>query len=168
MSMEPKPVSRQMEADLAAYYGRPAYWDGGAVMGVPAPVMVERPAATAEMVEEAKRKQDGDPELRSVKEVKGYDIAATDGDIGHVIDLIVDDERWSVRYLVVDTRNWLPGRRVLLSPDWVEQIRWTDRSVGANLSQEAVKNSPNCRPHAAVNRKYEEPLYDYYGKKKYW
>ena len=165
---EDKPVSRQMEADLAAYYGWPAYWEGGAVMGAPAPVMVERPAATAEMVEEAKRKQDGDPELRSFKELKGYHIAAADGDIGHIIDLIVDDERWSVRYLVVDTGNWLPDRRVLLSPEWVGQIKWINRSVITNLPQEAVKNSPEFRPHAAVNSEYEEQLYDYYGKKKYW
>lgn len=165
---EDKPVSRQMESELAAYYGWPAYWEGGAVMGAPAPVMVERPAATPEHVAVAKSHQDGDPHLRSFKQVKGYNVAASDGDIGSVTDAIVDDDKWTVRYLIIDTGNWLPGRQVLVSPQWVDEIIWLDRRVVTTMTQAAVKNSPEFEPHAAVNRQYEEQLYDYYGKKKYW
>lgn len=135
-----QPVSRQMEVELAAYYGWPAYWEGGVVMGAPAPVMVERPAVTEQQLEKAKTEQRGDPELRSFQEVQGYRLTATDGEAGHLRDFIVDDQLWSVRYLVLDTGNWLPGRRVLLSPDRVEQIEWARRSVVTNLSQEDLKS----------------------------
>jgi len=70
-----------------------------------------------------------DPHLRSTRQVTGYHIHATDGELGHVEDFIVDDENWAVRFLVVDTRNWLPGKKVLLSPQWIERVEWADSSV---------------------------------------
>ena len=66
----------------------------------------------------------GDPRLRSANEVINYRIGATDGEIGHVEDFIVDDETWAIRYMVIDTRNWLPGRKVLVAPQWIESATW--------------------------------------------
>ena len=81
--------------------------------------------------------------LRSVKEVTGYQIKATDGDIGHVEDYIVDDESWLLQYVVVDTRDLLPGgRKVLVAPAWVTSVDWAGRSVWVDLSVDAVQNSP--------------------------
>ena len=54
--------------------------------------------------------------LRSIDAVVGYHIAATDGEIGHIEDFLVDDGDWRLRYMTVDTKNWFPGQRVLLSP----------------------------------------------------
>ena len=70
--------------------------------------------------------------------------------------------------MVVDTRNWLPGRKVLVSPVWVESVDWTEYKVTVDLTTEAVKNSPEYDPLAPVNREYEARLYDFYGRPKYW
>ena len=152
------PVSRQMEAELHRYYDWVPYWQAPFPFGVT--------AASGER--EGDEAVQGDPHLRSVREVTGYHIYANDGDIGHVDDLIVEDESWALRYLVVDTGNWLPGRRVLLVPSWVQQIDWLERMVYIDLRRESIRNSPEFDPRAPVNRDYEERLYDYYGRRSYW
>jgi hypothetical protein len=100
--------------------------------------------------------------------VIGYHIQATDGEIGHVEDLIADDDSWVIRYMVVDTRNWLPGRSVLVSPAWIGEVSWASRKVYVDMSRENIRNSPEFDPAAPVNREYELRLYDYYGRPKYW
>ena len=62
-----------------------------------------------------------DHHSRSTCEVAGYRIHAEDGEIGHVEDFMIDDETWAIRYLIVDTRNWWPGKKVLVSPQWIER-----------------------------------------------
>ena len=112
--------------------------------------------------------------LRSVKKVAGYHIEARDGRIGHVEGFIVDDEGrdtegWEIRYLIVHTRNWLPGKRVLIvAPRWAESISWKEKKVVIALAREVVEESPEYGPTTPVNRCYEEVLYDYYGRLKYW
>ncbi len=105
-----------------------------------------------------------DSHLRSTREVTGYHIHATDGEIGHVEDFIVDDETWAVRYVVVGTRNWLPGKKVILSPRWIKRVEWADSSLYFDLTRESVKNSPEFDPSKADNRDYEAYLYDHYGR----
>jgi hypothetical protein len=157
-----KPVSRQREIELHQYYGWTPYWVGSGVSMHTAPV--PGPVAT-EQVQEAAQ---GDPNLRSTREVRGYRLRATDGEIGHVDDFISDDENWIIRYLAVDTRNWLPGRSVLISPKWVQEISWDQRQVSIEATREQVKNAPAYDPGTPVNRAYEIQLYDYYGRPKYW
>jgi hypothetical protein len=131
-------------------------------------------AATANIIaEKIKGKDDSekhppDPHLRSTREVIGYHIQARDGEIGHVDDFIVDDENWIIRYLIVDTRNWLPGRKVLVAPAWVEEINWVERKIQIDLSRNTIKNSPEFDPRTPINREYENQLYDYYGRPYYW
>ena len=103
-----------------------------------------------------------------MREVMGYHIQARDGEIGHVADFILDDDRWAVRYLVVDTRNLLPGRKVLIAPEWTDRVSWADEKVHVGLTKQAVKDSPEFDPDTLVNREYEVRLYDYYGRPKYW
>jgi hypothetical protein len=157
-----KPVSRQREIELHQHYGWAPYWGG--VFG-PAVTTVPAQPPKQKDVEEA---AEGDPNLRSTREVAGYRIHAADGEIGHVDDFIASDGDWVVRYLVVDTRNWLPGRRVLVSPEWVQNISWDERHVGVDVTRDTVKNSPPYDPSAPVNREYEIQMYDYYGRPKYW
>jgi len=106
--------------------------------------------------------------LRGVKEVTGYHIEATDGEIGHVEDFFIDEENWQIQYLLVDTGNWLPGRKVLISPDWITDIIWADSQVQVNATREQVKNSPEFDPRGAVDRHYETALYGHYGFPPYW
>ncbi len=163
---EHAPVSRQYERRYFSYYYWPYYWTGAEIWGAapfPPSVPVTHPE-TLEMTEEEPEKS----HLRSVKEVKGYHIQATDGEVGHVEDYIVDDETWAIRYLVVDTRNWLPGRKVLVSPQWIQEVEWLENKVHVNLSTQEVKESPEYDPSDPVNREYEIRLYDFYGRPAYW
>ena len=164
---EHEPVSRQHEARMSAHFlwSHPGPVGPASVSGVGGAPATRAEAATA-VVDEA----DGDPHLRSVDEVRGYRIHATDGEIGHVEDLVVDDssDEWRIRYLVVDTRNWLPGRKVLVATGWADDVSWDSREVRIDLERQVVKDSPEFDPSQPVNRRYEEQLYDYYGRPAYW
>ena len=164
---EHAPVSRQYEKRYFQYYYWPYYWTGGDVWGAwPYP-----PAVPVKYPEETEKSEHADPEkshLRSAREVKGYYIHAKDGEIGHVEDFIVDDETWTIRYLVVDTRNWLPSRDVLIAPSWIESVSWAENSVTVPLTTKEVKESPEYDPAQPVNRQYEVRLYDFYGRPAYW
>jgi hypothetical protein len=162
------PVSRQHEILWAKHYGWSYYWMGHGIWG--ADDNIKPPGKPDEMRIDAEEDRDsGDSNLRSTSEVTGYHIQAKDDKIGHVEDFIVDDELWTLRYLIIDTRNWLPGgRKVLVSPGWVDHISWADRIVGINLSVKAIENGPEYDPARPVNREYEERLYDFYGRPYYW
>lgn len=118
-----------------------------------------------EAIEKAEK---GDSRLRSTREVEGYHIEASDGAIGHVQEFIVDDEEWIIRYVVIDTRNWLPGKKVLIAPEWIENIDWPSGKVQVARDRKTIKDSPEFDPARTVNREYETRLYDYYGRPKYW
>jgi hypothetical protein len=83
------------------------------------------------------------PHLRSTKAVTSYHIQAADGEIGHVSDFIIDAKSWTIRYVVVDTKNWWPGKNVLISPMWIDRINWSDAKVAVSLSRENIKGQMN-------------------------
>jgi hypothetical protein len=155
-----QPVSRQYQIALHEYFAWPAYW-------TVAPIGPGTVAMPPELVEEYTADA-GDPHLQSTQEVIDYHIETTDGDLGHVADFIVDDEDWTIRYIVVDTGHWLPGKHVLVAPDWITEVNWGEAKVHVDLTKEAIKNSPEYDPNETVNRVYEERLYDFYGRPKYW
>lgn len=93
--------------------------------------------------------------VKTAKNLKGTSIAATDGDIGSVQDLYFDDRSWTIRYLVVDTAAWLPGRKVLLSPIALRSSAGSD-SVSVALTKSQVEESPTIDADKPVNRQYEE------------
>ncbi|MBN1557686.1 MAG: PRC-barrel domain containing protein [Lentisphaerae bacterium] len=157
-----QPVSRQQEMELFRYYAWTPYWGAG-MMGPYA-----QPAGLAVPREPEPGSAADDTHLRSVRHVQGYHIAAADGEIGHIEDFIAADENWVVRYIVASTRNWLPGRKVLLAPDWLKDIDWADRTAATDLRRDDIRNSPPYDPGAPVNRAYEERLYDFYGRPKHW
>jgi hypothetical protein len=165
------PVSRQYEEVLFSYFFWKPYWSvptGG--LGPVHDPLEPSDSAQSEAAERSGSQEEpsGDPHLRSCDEVIGYHIRAADGDIGHVEDFILDADDWILRYFVVDTRNWLPGRRVLLATSWIDAIRWSDREVEVDSTKDQIKNSPPFNPSAPVNRTYEAALYDYYGRRRYW
>ena len=175
-----RPVSRQHETEYLNYYGYPYYWSGPGLWGgtayplghaatrsmkFPDRTSASTGSAAAARPEPAKKE---DPHLRSTKEVIGYYIEATDGDIGHVEDFIIDNENWAIRYIVVDTVNWWPGKKVVVAPHWIKDVSWMDSRVYVNLSRERIKNAPEYDPAAIVDRAYEDRLYEHYGSPKYW
>ena len=146
------PVSRQYESQWLSYYGFPYYWGGDA----------------DENDSHFRFTAKGDPHLRSATEVMGYHIQAKDDEIGHVEDFLLDDETWIIHYMVVDTRNWLPGRKVLVTPAWIDSVDWGRKNVSVDLTREQVKNSPKYDPSIPVTREYEEGVYEFYDRPKYW
>lgn len=158
-----RPVSRQMELELHRYYDWTPYWGrpfGPISMGyAPAPYEPE-PVAPAV--------QTAEPALRSAKEVISYDVHATDRRIGHVDDFVVNVEEWLIRYIVVDTKKWMTGKKVIIPPDWVTEIDWSQSEIRVDVASDSVRDSPEFEPDAPVNREYEIRLYDYYGRPRYW
>ena len=167
--LQDRPVSQQMESDLYSYYGWDPVW-GGSYFGPGA--MASAPFNTDTMVREpvgvGMRLTDGDPHLRSIRTVNGYHVHATDGDIGHVSDFLVDEHSWAIRYLIVDTTNWWAGKEVLLSPSWIERVDWHHSKVHATVTRAQIRNSPEFDPTRPVERAYEERLYGHYGQPHYW
>ena len=168
-----KPVSRQFETAYYGYYGWPMYsggpymWGpfsypliGGAYSGV-----ASDREATGESNQE---KKVWNPHLRSTRDVTGHRIQAVDGEIGHVEDFVIDDQTWAIRYLVIDTRNWWPGKKILVSPKWIERISWEESKVFINLSRDAIKQSPEYTAEFLLTRDYEAALHRHYNRRAYW
>ena len=106
--------------------------------------------------------------LRSIKDLRGYAIEATDGNIGHVKDFYFDDEGWAVRYLIVEAGSWLVSRKVLISPFALGTPNWTTKTLPANLTREQVKNSPNIDTEKPISRQHEDDYLRYYNYPNYW
>jgi hypothetical protein len=144
-----RPVSRQHDIAFSDYYGYPYWWAGAGLWGAGAyPIGAAATAGTlpmsgsADADATARRRHDSDdPNLRSGSEVSGYRIEARDGSIGHIDDFLFDDRSWSIRYAVVDTKNWWPGKHVLVAPQWIERVDWAERKAHFGVTREAVKSS---------------------------
>ena len=164
-----QPVSRQMEANVYDYYCWDPYWSGSFL---PMSNAMATPFAAPRRLSSSKPRDagradaslnEGDPHLRSVAAVTGYHIHATDGEIGHVEDFLVEDAGWSIRYIKVDTRNWWPGERVLIAPGSVREIDWADSLIHLDVNRQKVKGSPRYDPFITVDGAYEEKFLTYYG-----
>lgn len=163
-----QPVSRQMESRLHDHYGWDRAWGDGyfgtgpLAMGLGMqPYMLS--SRSRRLVNPDGRPNDGDPHLRSIEAITGYHVHATDGAIGHVKDLLVDDVSWGIRYILIDTRNWWPGEEILIAPCSVRDIEWTGKLVALDVTREQVKGSPRYDPSKTVDRVYDEQLHAYYG-----
>jgi len=166
------PVSRQMEISTYNYYGWNPYWSTGLYMGgygygfgyggsAMGPLSSRESMRRDEDIA-ASQRSDDDPHLRSIEAITGYHIHASDGEIGHVDDFLVEDADWSIHYIVVDTRNWWPGRKVLVSPRSVREIDWTGSLVNLNVDRQSVKDSPGYDASTTVDRDYEKHFHSYY------
>jgi uncharacterized protein YrrD len=161
-----KPISRQHEMDLYGYYSWGNYYwvsgmgIGGMGMSYPASIKL---ALQKEADKSVDNKSDDDPHLRSTDAVTGYNIKATDGEIGDVEDFIINDKTWAIDYMEVDTGNWFPGKKVLISPNWIREITWETSLVIVNTSEDQVKNSPEYVPSQELSDSYEADLHKYYG-----
>ena len=109
-----------------------------------------------------------DPQLRRAQQLRGYRIQTADDAVGQIEDLLVDSENWEIRYLVIDTRSWLPGRRVVIPPKWITSVDWTQRVVNVDVSPSTVQASPDYQPAQDFSRTHEANLYRHYGRPGYW
>ena len=167
-----KPVSRQHEHEYLRYYGYPIYWNTGGLwsMGEYPLMPPEALSQYGERLEQ--RESDVNPEdahLRSIKNVRGYHIEASDGSIGYIDDFIFDVESWAIRYVLVDTSNWRPGcKKVLIATNWIDSIDWLDRKAFTTLTRGAIEKSPPYDESAILEREFETRLHDSYSRKGYW
>jgi hypothetical protein len=176
-----KPVSRQHEMLYLGYYGYPYYWAGDGLWGqgsYPGVMMLGlgnggadaayRHAQAQDARSEGEDTNSGDPHLRSCESLIHYHIEASDGGIGHVQGMLLDDDTWALRYLVVDTSNWWLGHQVLVAPHWIQEISWSEAMVSVNLTQQAVRDAPQYDPTVPLPRDQEIALYDHHGRTGYW
>jgi sporulation protein YlmC with PRC-barrel domain len=158
-----RPVSRQ--ARSLGYYGWSSYWSPITSM-----VGLGDPVAIQVMMDEAReaKQPKNNPHLRSVREVIGYRVQATDGESGYVKDFIIDDETWKIRHMVMSTRNWISGKKVLVDPRRIKKTNWTERKIYISLPRKTINDKPEFDPSVPVNQGYELRLYDYYGRPTHW
>lgn len=151
------PVSRQEEIKLQKYYPWVQYWGGGYygggsdVMAIsPGPLAMGLPT-TKLTEEETEQEKNADKHLRSSKKVTGYKIEASDGEIGDVEDFILDETKWEIDFLLIDTGKWLPGKKVLISPKLINEIDWETSTASVETSVEFIKSSPEYDPTQLIN-----------------
>jgi uncharacterized protein YrrD len=159
-----KPVSRQFEEAYYGYYDWPMYWGGPNMWGYYPYIVRDR----EQWKDSTQGEKVWDHHLRSTHHVSGYHIQAADGEIGHVDDFIIDDETWAIRYLIIDTRNWWPGKKVLVSPQWIERVSWSESTVFVNQSRETIKQAPEYTEEFLPTRDYETGLHRHYNRQGYW
>jgi hypothetical protein len=156
------PVSRHYEQVIFDYYGWSPYW----VPGFPGFTPFEPPLYAAGE-KPMPLEPAGDPDLHSIVDTKGYTVEARDGAIGHVEDFLVEDHAGAIRYVVVDTRNWWPGKKVLVAPHWVESIRWSERVIHFDTTRARISAAPQY-DRKTLGRDYEERLHAHYDMPTYW
>jgi hypothetical protein len=175
------PVARTHERGLHEYYGWPAYWvaaetGAGSVAGfaptagsmtgmgsalgtgMGVPVTPEPQGRTGRTAPE------GDPNLRSGRAVCGYHIEAVDGTIGHVEDYLLNDNAWTLDHIVIDTKNWLPGKKVIVSTEWIRNVVWSESRVHMRLPRETIRQAPEFDGILPVSEEYADSLRRHYGR----
>jgi hypothetical protein len=180
-----KPVSRQHEMGYLGYYGYANYWGGGGLWGagvypdiLQAGLRVNNlkelnppshsPRKTQSKQSASETRRQNDLHLRSANEVMRYYIHATDGDIGHVQGILVEDKTWAIRYLIVNTSNWWLGHEVLIAPEWIDHIFWEESKVVVAVSRQAIRDAPPYDSKNTLLRAQEKLLHAHYGHRGYW
>lgn len=164
-----RPVSRQFESSAYDYYGFSPYWDTDLYMGgfaywggmVPMAPSLETERHEDEIAR--MQGQNDDPNLRSVAEISGYHIHATDGEIGHLSDVLIEDSDWTLRYLIVNTSNWWQGKEVLISPRSTESIRWTEHLIYLGVNRDRVRTSPEYDASRPITTAFDTKMASHYG-----
>ena len=164
-----KPVSRQHEIELLSYYGYPDYWSGLLLWGsLPYPITPTGIISPVNDIVSGHPVAKVDPHLRSVKEVVGYHLHATDDSIGHLEDFLLDSASWAIRYMVVDTRNWWPGKHVVIPPQWIKQLDWVEKIVTVDVTRDTVQRAAEYDPMIDFSRELEADLYRHSQRPHYW
>jgi uncharacterized protein YrrD len=102
------------------------------------------------------------------KDIKGFEVTCTNESVGKIKDVSFDELSNSVRYLVIDTSSWLPGKKVLVKPDAVSRVDMSDEQVQLKLSKSKFEESPSLESDLPVSRQHEEALHTYHGMAPYW
>jgi len=132
-----EPIGRHKERQLNSYYRIPIYWSGVGLWGN----HVYPGLLAGESLEDEEDRGDGETHVHGTKEAFGYKIEATDGQIGRVDDLVVEEKTWEIQFLVIGTGNWLPGKKVIVDTHWIDQVNWRDGTVSVSLPRNAIRSA---------------------------
>ncbi|MEO7524641.1 MAG: PRC-barrel domain-containing protein [Ferruginibacter sp.] len=167
-----KPISRQQEDELFAYYPWQSYYDAGlygdgiGMMSVfPIPPILEEGEKEEEANKE-KKKHGIETHLRSTHELKGYTIHATDGEIGEVSDFLFDEDAWNITFVVVKTGSLFSKKKVLLSPAWIKDVKWDLQELIVNVTMDKVEHSPEYDSSKPLEMEDATELHNYYSRDK--
>lgn len=170
-----KPVSRQQEIKYFGYYGYPIYWGGGGLWGeglYPGGLVLANDQISEQpngvKAKAYAQSQNNDPHLRSWEKVKGFVVHGSDGEIGYIRDLLIDDQTFAVRYVVVKANDWWIGHDILVSPQWFNDMDWSDTSVKVNHTRAEVKAAPLYDSSVKMDREWEIAMHKHYEKTGYW
>lgn len=157
-----KPVSRQYEESLFNYFGYGYYWIGPAAWGEYAypTQLLEQKELSETLKDNQQDEQIKHNHLRSVNEIKGYELTATDDSIGHLQDFILDTQTWSIMFVIIDTGHWIPkGTEVVLSPQQLGKISWTERAVHTYLPKQKIQQCPQYFADKLTDPEYINTLH---------
>ena len=170
-----EPVSRQQEIQYFGYYGYPIYWGGSGLWGeglYPGGLMPDtdniNEQLNAEQAKAYSNSQEIDPHLRSWEKVKGFVVIGSDGEIGHIQDLLIDELTYAVRYVIVRANDWWIGHDILVVPQWFHDIKWTDSSVKVDHTRAEVKGAPLYDSLVKMDRDWEISMHNHYEREGYW
>ena len=166
------PMTRQCEKSYLGYYGYPNYWDGSEIWGEqghPGP-LTGIGAGGNRRYRRAPSAKDrhADPHLRGCNAMTGYRLHANDGEIGHLQGFLVDDHSWSIRFIILNSTNWWLGHHILVSPEWIQDVSWSQSSVTVNLDRQAIKDAPAYDSGADVGRDAGVSIYSHYNRRGHW
>lgn len=170
------PVVREQERGLHEYYGWPAYWVAAAAglppgagsmagMGSALGTGMGVPVHPLPQGQTGRTAPDGDPNLRSGRAVCGSHIEAIDGNIGHVEGYLFNDNAWTLDHIVIDTKNWLPGKKVIVSTEWIRDVVWSESLVHVGLQRETIRQAPEFDGSMPVTEEYANSLRTHYGRR---
>lgn len=172
-----KPVSCQHEIQYLEHYRYPRYWTGleaggtgtypnamHSGLGSDWSAELYREALDKQNRAKAGLQQNEDPHLRSGKTVMRYHVHATDGDIGHVQGILIEERTWAIHYLIVNTSNWWLGHEVLMAPDWISRVNWADSKVTVDVTRQAIKDAPPYDPAVSLDREHAARIHRHYGR----
>lgn len=115
------PVYRQQEIAMTRHYGWPTYW-----------------TMEASQPPGEKSESEGDPNLRSANEILTYKVKTSDGDLGRMDDLVVEDANWFIRFLVLSAGSWSEGQKLLVATRWVGSVSWANKEVFVPHSRDTL------------------------------
>jgi uncharacterized protein YrrD len=148
-----QPVSRQQERDYTSYYGYPLYWERAGFRGGGPYPDLDKPAtrggsATREIPADPRN---ADSHLRSANIVGKYQVHATDGEVGHAREVLIDERTWTIRFLDIQTGGWWFGHDVLMAPEWIERVSWAESAIYVDLTRAEISGAPTYQVSAELD-----------------
>lgn len=97
-------------------------------------------------------------ESAALPDITGYEVSATDGNVGKVEEVVTDSDGRT--YLVVDTGFWIFGKKRMIPAGVVDTIDHENRKVSVRLTKDEIKKAPDYdekrRGDAEVRKSHEE------------